>query len=47
MLRRLHASHQYIAHSIIVIGREWRIHVDIQGDELAISGALPRIESVA
>ena len=24
-----------------------RIHIDVQGDELAISGALPRIERIA
>ena len=47
MLRRLDISYQYSAPSHIVIGREGCIHVDVQGDELAISGALPRIESVA
>lgn len=47
ILRRLDISCQYSALSLIVIGREGRIHVDVQGDELAISGALPRIESVS
>lgn len=47
MLRKLSISCQYSAHSLIVIGWEGRIHIDVQGDELAISGALPRIESVA
>jgi hypothetical protein len=39
-LRRLRADCQHHV-------RRARLHIDVEGDELAISGALPRIERVA